>query len=164
MRSSSASYVHGVGVGRKGRSGPHHANPRKNGRAERVYGAIGSGCASEVHARGRELRHRKGLINRGVRLLADEAKDFRNAQIRSYELRMAERDHLAAGIQVLRKACHHRIGVRSNGRVMLVIILREEGMRRIRIPVQVSDRVVGKEVCCPRHFRIFRERLHHGAR
>ena len=163
LRSCSGAEIHGVGIRGKDRSGPHDAKSRKDGRTKCVDRAIGSRCSGKSHTCRRELRHAKRLVDRGVGLFADEAKDFRNAQIGLCELRMAERDHLAAGIQVLGETLDHRIRIRGDGRVVLVVILRKQGMLRIRIPVQISDRLVGKEIRCTRHFGVLRERLHHSA-
>ena len=49
----------------------------------------------------------------------------------------------------LRETRVHGVGVGGGGRVMLVIILRREGMRGIRVPVQVGDRLIGLEEAVP---------------
>ena len=46
----------------------------------------------------------KGLVHGAVGFFPDEAENFRNAQVGLYDLRVAERDHLAAGIQTLRES------------------------------------------------------------
>ena len=46
----------------------------------------------------------KGWLDRAVRLFTDKPKGFGNAQVGLYDLRMAEGDHLAACVQMLRKA------------------------------------------------------------
>ena len=55
--------------------------------------------------RGKRLR-RKGLVHGAVGFFPDEPENLGNAEIGLYDLRVAERDHLAAGIQALREPSH----------------------------------------------------------
>ncbi len=72
---------------------------------------------------------REWLVDRAVRLFADKAKGFGDAQIGLQDLRVTERDHLTAGVEMLSKTRKHRIRVRRDGRIMLVVILERERMR-----------------------------------
>ncbi len=51
-----------------------------------------------------QLRRRKRLGDRAVGLFPNEPEGFRDAQIGLDDLRVAERNHLAARVEMLRKA------------------------------------------------------------
>ena len=55
------------------------------------------------------------------------------------------------------KPANHGIRVGSDGRVMLVVIFGGEGMRRIGVPIQVGDCLMGQEKCRARNLRILRK-------
>ncbi len=101
----------------------------------------------------------KRLAYRAVRLLANESESFRDAQIRPDDLRVAERDHLAACVEMLRKASDRGIRKRSGGRIVLVVILGRKRVSRVGVPIQIGDGLVGDEICCAGNFRVLRESL-----
>ena len=70
------------------------------GRRDRVEA---SAARLRAARRSGELRRRKRLVDRAVGLLPDEAENFGDAQVGLHDLRVTEGDHLAAGVQMLRK-------------------------------------------------------------
>ena len=88
---------------------PGDGHARKNSRAEIVDRAIGGGRSSEGLAGGRKLGHGEGLVDSAVSLFTNEPEGFGDAQIGFDDLRMAERDDLAACVQMLGKTRGRRI-------------------------------------------------------
>ena len=104
----------------------------------------------------------KGWSMRAIGLFPNETKCFGDAQVGLYDLRMAERNHLAAGVEMLGKTRNHGIRVGGDRRVMLVVIFDRKGMRGIRVPIEVGHTLMGTEQRRSRNFGILRKRLNQG--
>ena len=69
-------------------------------------------------------------------------------------LNVGERNHLAAGSQSLREARNHRVGVRSNGGIVLKIVFHRNNIGGSPVPVKVRHQLVRGEDCRPRNVSI----------
>ena len=94
---------------------------------------------------GCERCRRKRLVHRAKSFFANEAENLGNAQVRLYDLSVAQGNYLAARIQTLRKTCNLRVRVWSGCRIMLIVIFGGKRMGRIGIPIQIRDGLMGQE-------------------
>ena len=100
---------------------------------------------------------RERLSDRAVDLLAKNAEDFHDAQIRPQGLRVGERGNLTAGVKMLRETGDIRVGVRSGSGVELIIVFGGERVLDALVPVEIRDRLVGGEIGCAGDGGVFRE-------
>src|SRR6202521_1571472 len=121
-----------VRIGREDRGSVQDADPGKDTRFAQIVDLQIGG--SQRSSRGQltvYLRKRrgerskrlwcKGLVHGAKGFFPDEPENFGNTQVGLYDLGVTERDHLAAGIQALRKTSYLRVRVRSDGGAMLII-------------------------------------------
>ena len=91
-----------------------------------------------------------------------KTEDFDDAQMGCQGLRIGDGRHLAAGVQMLRKSRDARIGKRSGGGIVLVVIFQRQDILRARGPIEVGDGLIGDEICRPEHRGILRKIIRRG--
>src|SRR3984893_9495427 len=92
-----------------------------------------------------------------VDLFPQKPEGFRDAQIGFQHLRVRNRGHMAAGVQMVVKARDVGVRVRSNGRVMLVVILHLQGVLRTGVPIEMGNRLIGPKARGPRTDGVIRD-------
>ncbi len=109
----------------------------ENGDAWKVLGAENVDGAITCRA-ARDRVGAEGLLIRSVDLFADDAERFSGAQIRLHDVAVGDRQNLRAGVKVLSKTGHARVGVGGERRVVLVEVLRRQRVFAGDVVVQIS--------------------------
>ena len=114
-------------------------NPGEVVRPEGVDGGRWVGSAGDV-------RGPEGLIIGVVELLPQEAQGLLRAEVGSDQIGVVDGEDLRAGVEVLGEAGNVGVGVRSDGGIVLIVVLERQGVFAGGVVVEVGDGLVADEV------------------
>jgi len=99
----------------------------------------------------------EGLLDGAVELFTDEAEDFDDAEIGFHDLGVGDGSDLAAGVQILGEAGRAGKGVGSDAGIVLIVVLKRDGVGWSGNPIEVGDYLIRFEVGGAERERVFGE-------